>query len=1138
MNTNHFKIILSICIFACFSFSAASFNASRYATKSKLATGKWVKVKVEESGIYEITFDELAEMGFTDPNKVRIYGSGGFVMSEFLNGTHPDDLVSVPYNVSDNKIYFYGKGPVKMYINKAYNARFARTINTYSTAGYYFITEQSQNANKIKHASEASVWGSNVRDKSVNYVYHEAEEYSYSCSGKDLYGEDVKAGLTLDMPMPNISDTTTVLITCAFAATASAESTLNLTLNGEAFPLDTLTATVTANSGYETYKIITPYTELKPTTADPNGKISISFTDEANLKSAHLDYLIATYTQDNAIGFDDQIRITYTDLGIYDRVSIYNDSKTLQVWDVTNPDVPKKIYTYNDSLEVFDEELQETIKCPVSEFTPGIKGTANYIAFDPTRTLMKIKEYEVIENQNIHGESTPDYVIITTPQLRAQAERLAQLHRDNSNLDVLVIDHNTIFNEFSSGTPDATAYRLMLKMFYDRNPEKLKYVLLFGGGYFDNRQLQRNKGENYLLTFQSAISNNSISTYVSDDYFAMLADNSGNNILTDAISIGVGRLPVVTEKEATDVVDKIEDYMNNTDFSNWRNKVLIMDEYGDENIHMFQGANLETLFHETDGINLDIKKYHVAAYTLVESAASPVFAMGANNAKTSTLQLADFLKQGVLFATYMGHGGATSLSKRLVWTRNDVLSTPLPRLPIMTLAACDIANFDSNTRGIGEYMVITPGHGAIGIFTTTRTVEATENDFINRAFIQALFTKNSDGTFRRLGDAYKTAKHAYGNTSSRNKMCFSLLADPALQPAFPTPLVKLDSVNGSAASESSIIIKPMTKVTITGHITTEDGEIDTEYNGDATLSLYDAQQLYTKFTYESVETEVYHNRPLLTESSVKVTNGKFTADILVPKNCQAGKTGLLKFFAHSNNNSTMVNGTLSNLTFAEYNEADSETIIDTEAPVVNKMYINNEESFANNIYVNSNITLHISVSDNVSLSNPSQQIGKQMTLKLEDGTLFDQVKGFATISNNGENLDIALPLNNINEGQHSLTFFVCDAAGNSTSHSINFIVISAEGKASLSVNEHPAREMATFNLSHNFNAEPTVKITVMNAKKEIVWQQSVDSFPYEWNLNDNAGNRLPAGVYTFFGTATTDAQSGGTEINRLAIIDK
>ena len=129
MNTNHFKIILSICIFACFSFSAASFNTSQYATKSKLATGKWVKVKVEESGIYEITFDELAEMGFTNPNKVRIYGSGGFVMSEFLNGTHPDDLVSVPYNVSDNKIYFYGKGPVKMYINKAYNARFARTIN-------------------------------------------------------------------------------------------------------------------------------------------------------------------------------------------------------------------------------------------------------------------------------------------------------------------------------------------------------------------------------------------------------------------------------------------------------------------------------------------------------------------------------------------------------------------------------------------------------------------------------------------------------------------------------------------------------------------------------------------------------------------------------------------------------------------------------------------------------------------------------------------------------------------------------------------------------------------------------------------------------------------------------------------------
>ena len=39
--------------------TANAFNTSVYASSSRLASGKWVKVAIPESGVYEITYDEL-----------------------------------------------------------------------------------------------------------------------------------------------------------------------------------------------------------------------------------------------------------------------------------------------------------------------------------------------------------------------------------------------------------------------------------------------------------------------------------------------------------------------------------------------------------------------------------------------------------------------------------------------------------------------------------------------------------------------------------------------------------------------------------------------------------------------------------------------------------------------------------------------------------------------------------------------------------------------------------------------------------------------------------------------------------------------------------------------------------------------
>ena len=104
-----------VAVMAVFAVSDAfAFSTTMYATNSKLATGKWVKISIPESGMYEITYDEILEMGFSNPEKVKIYGCGGNKISETLNGSAMDDLRAVPILRMDDKICFYGNGPISM----------------------------------------------------------------------------------------------------------------------------------------------------------------------------------------------------------------------------------------------------------------------------------------------------------------------------------------------------------------------------------------------------------------------------------------------------------------------------------------------------------------------------------------------------------------------------------------------------------------------------------------------------------------------------------------------------------------------------------------------------------------------------------------------------------------------------------------------------------------------------------------------------------------------------------------------------------------------------------------------------------------------------------------------------------------
>ena len=162
-------------------------DGSRYASKSLLSEGKWVKIRVDKTGIYKLSYADLKNMGFSDPSKVSVHGYGGWPLEEDFSKEYIDDVPSTPVWRGSDYLLFYGKGPVKWEYDSS-SQTFVHTNNPYSLYGYYFVTDATP-TNDMTSVAQAS--GATNRITTYDdYLVHEQELVSLAKSGRELYGED------------------------------------------------------------------------------------------------------------------------------------------------------------------------------------------------------------------------------------------------------------------------------------------------------------------------------------------------------------------------------------------------------------------------------------------------------------------------------------------------------------------------------------------------------------------------------------------------------------------------------------------------------------------------------------------------------------------------------------------------------------------------------------------------------------------------------------------------------------------------------------------------------------------------------------------------------------------------------------
>lgn len=759
-------------------------------------------------------------------------------------------------------------------------------------------------------------------------------------------------------------------------------------------------------------------------------------------------------------------------------------------------------------------------------------------------TSLPVPEYLYnITNQDHHADSAVDMVIIipTSQKLLSEAERLKTLHETYDSLRVRIVPADELYNEFSSGTPDANAYRRYMKMLYDRagtEADQPRYLLLFGDGAWDNRMLSSGwrslSPDDFLLCYESENSFSATKSYVSDDYYCLLDDNEGGSILKDKFDAAVGRLSARTAEEAKILVDKIYAYRTNAYAGAWQNTLCFLGDDGDQNRHM-QDAEAVVSTVKSLYANYDIKKIYWDAYTRVTSSTG-------NSFPDVTRLIKQQLQKGALVMNYSGHGGPSLLSHEAVLRITDFGEASSLRLPLWVTAACDVAPFDGQSDNIGETAMFNKKGGSIAFYGTTRTVYASYNRLQNQSFMKYLLA-SKNGRRLTIGEAAYLAKNDFVSGSTEmltNKLQYVLLGDPALTLASPTEQAVIDSINGKAVADGIQQLKAGSKVTLKGHLPGH-----TDFNGVVTITVRDIEETIVGKQNDPVATETafeFQDRPnTIYNGNDSVRNGQFSFSFAVPKDISySDKTGLFLVYAVNNDKSLSAHGECESFTLTGTEDLSNDGV----GPSI-YCYLNSE-SFVNGSTVNATPYFYAELTDKDGI-NVSGGIGHDLELIIDNDMNLTYQLNERFQYDFGDyckgKVDYVLP--ELSDGPHKLLFRAWDAQNNSSVAELSFVVNATQQPTLSNVicTKNPATTSTSFVISHDrAGSEVDVELEVFDTSGRLLWRKSETGIPtdhtytIDWDLTTGSGSRLKTGVYLYRVLISNNGSSKASQAKKLIVL--
>lgn len=1046
-----------------------------YAEHSVLQQGNWVKIAVAQSGVHKLTYQDLTAMGIQQPEKVKVFGYGGTALTEHLTSTAriADDLPEVPIYMEkgsdgvfgkDDYILFYAQGPTAVTYD-AQKQTYQLQQHPYSQLAYYFLTTQEGDARSMEQQAPAQ--GTDIINirTSQQYWWHEKDQTNLLESGREWYGELFNSS----------SKTKTISLTLEGLADPNLRLSMGCVGIGDG--LHRITATLGEGStdlyiygSSDSHQMGVKSETTATLTYNGSEKTSIKLTYQPSYsgQSAYLDYVGITYTQTlqldkNALTICHPQDFGSNRIGKY---SMGTQQRNVQVWDITHPYAPQNV-----AYEQTADSLY---------FYAPHSSQRRFVAFSCNGNLPTPTFVANVASQDLHGWGSIDMVIISPEKYLSQAEQLAQHHRKYDGLQVAIATPDEIYNEFSSGTPDASAYRWLMKMLYDRassTDTEPKYLLFMGIAYYDNKGIKHEVPS--LLSYQSQESLNKTSSYISDDYFGLLEDGEGFSVEAGTLDIGVGRLPVSNEQEAQQCVDKIIRYALHSSNGTWRNTFTFLADDEDSNLHVRQANILaDSLLRYNAAFSA--QKIWLDAYPMEQNATGATYPQ----AKEAVLRQ---IKDGTLVFTYVGHGSPHTLTSEQTITKSDIAYMSNSNLGLWVTATCDFSRFDNYDRSAGMEVVLNPNGGGIASFTTTRVVFSSSNFNLTQAIYKSLVPKKGAEKLA-LGEIVKRAKNRLLGDS--NKLNFCLLGDPALTLHYPQWNVSTDSINGIEPQNATI--GALELVTIQASVRDEQNELIDDYQGTAHVTLYDkSEELHTlaskggqAFTYKDYISTLFAGK-------VAINDGKMQFTFMVPKdiNYALGK-GRLTYYIIDEDESMDGQGFSHDFTIGGH----SSDIDPAETGPSIRMYINSP-AFVNGQQVNNQPILFAHLSDLYGINTVGAGIGHDITLRYANkpNETINLNAYYESSLNDYKNGIIRYPLGNLPEGTYSLELKAWNLQNISSTASVQFIVKNnlAPSIDYFHVYPNPIKDQATLSVQYDRPDDiGQIEFFIYDLAGKLCWQSS------------------------------------------------
>jgi len=1114
-----------------------------FTNESVLSKGDWYKIGVTQNGVYKLSHSYLKDLGIDidniSPDALNIYGNSFGMLPENNSTNRPDDLLKNSIYIegdsdgifnSNDYILFYAKGADNWVLN---GTNFEHKRHQFSDTSYYFIhvDTASISPKRIANAILSSGTPTNQISSFNDYQIVHNDYYNLMKSGREWLGDhfDIVTEYSYPFTFPNLDFSQPVRLRMAIAAKTPGNSASSFNLTIPEAAINTSFSIPGVGSGAYPYNAIYAnggalIYNLSPTSSSMN--VNLKFNPFSASSEGWNDF-IEMNARRNLIFFGNNMEfrdINSIGPGNISEFQLNTANPQTIIWEVTEPtNVEKIVPTINSSLFSFNLNT-DTLR--------------TFIAFTP-QNLSVPKYFGKVANQNLHGLSFADMLIITHPDFISEATDLSNFHQ-SEGLSVNLVTTQQVYNEFSSGMKDITAIRMFFKMFYDRASGDTtlmpKYALLFGDGSYDNKyRLPGNTS--FIPTYQSASGAQMyiISSFTSDDYFAMLDDSegfSGGNLM----DIAVGRLCVKNSTEANAVVNKIKAYSTeiapplnagccdnevSSTMGDWRNWVTFIADDEDYNAYINSAENFSDQI-EMEHPDYLIKKIFIDAYLQTSTP-------GGKRYYDADKDLREKVQSGSLFVNYIGHGGEVG------WAHERILDlatinnwTNSPRLPLFMSATCEFSRFDDPARtSAGEYVLLNPAGGGIALMTTTRLVISGPNEQLNGYLVDFFLKRGPNNGRQKLGDLYLDSKNKMATLSpgnSTNTRNFTLLGDPAVEFKIPYHNVVTDSVNGVAISGSIDTLKALSVITIAGRIQDENGNFLNNFNGIITPVVFDKDQMVTSLANDSpgsIPKTFNSTKNVIYKGKATVTNGLFKYSFVVPKDIsfQFGN-GKLSYYAH--NYSTDANGSNNQIIVGGVN---TNAPLDTEGPQM-EIYLN-DDNFVSGGITNSNPFLIVEAEDENGLNTVGNGIGHDLTAVLDGNTSNTIILNeyYETELDTYQKGRIKFQLTDLAPGNHTLKVKIWDVYNNSSEKEIDFIVQEEQELVLDHVLNYPNpfTTNTVFMLEHNQVCQTLdIKISVMTVTgkvvKTILQTVNAEGFridPIAWDGLDDYGDKLAIGTYIY-----------------------